>query len=90
MCFLKIVFIEVLQSDLFRFIFLIKIGVQVRKNGGGGGGGARRKSDKFLLRERMMLYYHTGRFVNVLLFFEMFNSQNSNFHGTKSLKQVYF
>ena len=52
----------------------------------GGGGGQEEKVIQFLLRERMMLYSDTSRFVSVLLFFEIFNSQNYNFQGAKSLK----
>ena len=53
-------------------------------------GGQEEKVIQFLLRGRMMLYSDTSRFVSVLLFFEIFNSQNSNFQGAKSLKNWIF
>ena len=59
-------------------------------SGGEGGGGQEEKVIQFLLRGRMMLYSDTRRFVSVLLFFEIFNSQNSNFQGAKSLNNCIF
>ena len=57
---------------------------------GGGGGWQEEKVIQFLLRGRMMLYSDTSRFVSFLFFFEIFNSQNSNFQGAKSLKNCIF
>ena len=56
----------------------------------GGGGGQEEKVIQFLLRGRMMLYSDTSRFVSFLFFFEIFNSQNSNFQGAKNLKNCNF
>ena len=53
-------------------------------------GGQEEKVIQFLLRGRMMLYSDTSRFVSVLFFFEIFNSQNSNFQGAKGLKNCIF
>ena len=52
--------------------------------------GQEEKVIQFLLRGRMMLYSDTSRFVSFLFFFEIFNSQNSNFQGAKSLKNCIF
>ena len=54
------------------------------------GGGQEEKVIQFLLRGRMMLYSDTSRFVSFIFFFEIFNSQNSNFQGAKSLKKLHF
>ena len=53
-------------------------------------GGQEEKVIQFLLRGRMMLYSDTNRFVSFLFLFEIFNSQNSNFQGAKSLKNCIF